>query len=178
MKVTILSPYPQDIRPIIEEAGDTVTTNNPDQIICYGHRSIIRPPILSEYQNRIINLHLSFLPWNKGADPNFWSWMDNTRKGITLHVVDMGIDTGPIIAQRAIEFDNGDWTLASTYNVLRTEAVDMLRETWQFWKTNQLAVQPQDGPGSYHKSADRKMYAMPLGWQTPVKDVPHLNKVQ
>lgn len=46
-----------------------------------------------------MNLHISYLPWNKGADPNFWSCIDGTPAGVTLHHIDAGVDTGDIIAQ-------------------------------------------------------------------------------
>ena len=59
------------------------------------------------YQNikKIINLHISYLPYNKGAHPNFWSFADNTPSGVTIHEVNENLDSGNIIFQKKIEFD-------------------------------------------------------------------------
>ncbi len=61
----------------------------------------------------IINLHISFLPWNRGAHPNFWSFYDDTPKGVTIHLIDEGIDTGAIIYQKEITFDRNEKTFES-----------------------------------------------------------------
>jgi len=50
-----------------------------------------------------INIHPSLLPSYKGPNPIFWGLLDNNSEfGITLHLIDEGIDTGDIICQRAI----------------------------------------------------------------------------
>ena len=48
---------------------------------------------------------MSYLPYNRGAHPNFWSFVNNTVKGVTIHEIDQGIDTGKIILQKSIKFD-------------------------------------------------------------------------
>ncbi|MCL0081308.1 hypothetical protein M1N64_03665 [Peptococcaceae bacterium] len=49
---------------------------------------------MDKFQGRAINLHISFLPWNRGADPNFWSFIENAPVGVSIHYLDEGIDTG------------------------------------------------------------------------------------
>ena len=76
-----------------------------DLIISFGYRDIINNEIISLFKKPIINLHLSYLPFNKGAHPNFWSYIDNTPSGISIHEIDGGIDAGKIIYQKKIDFD-------------------------------------------------------------------------
>ena len=45
---------------------------------------------------------MSFLPYNRGSHPNFWSFIDDTPKGITIHEIDEGADTGNIVFQKKI----------------------------------------------------------------------------
>ena len=74
---------------------------NFDLIICYGYRHIIDKEIISKYK-KIINLHISYLPYNKGAHPNFWSFADNTPSGVTIHEVNENLDSGNIIFKKKL----------------------------------------------------------------------------
>ena len=69
----------------------------------------------------MINLHISYLPYNRGAHPNFWSWVKNTPKGVSIHFISEKIDAGDIIFQRKINFPNDNITFRKSYNMLRAE---------------------------------------------------------
>jgi len=69
-------------------------------VVSYGYRYIITKDILDEFPDRAINLHIAYLPWNRGADPNFWSFVYGTPKGVTIHYLNEGVDTGDIIVQQ------------------------------------------------------------------------------
>ena len=72
----------------------------------------------------IINLHISFLPYNRGANPNFWSFIDQTKKGVTIHEINSKIDAGNIIFQKEIKFNikkNKNLTFRDTHNTLILE---------------------------------------------------------
>ena len=75
-----------------------------DLIICFGYRHILKNNFLSQCRCPIVNLHTSYLPFNRGAHPNFWSFYDNTPSGVSIHLIDKGIDTGPILFQKKISF--------------------------------------------------------------------------
>ena len=51
-----------------------------DLIISFGYRKIIKNKYLKLLKRPIINLHISYLPYNRGTHPNFWSFVDNTPK--------------------------------------------------------------------------------------------------
>ena len=78
--------------------------NSFDTIISYGYRFKIDEKLIKKNKN-LINLHISFLPFNRGAHPNFWSFIENTPSGVSIHKIDKGIDTGDIINQKLIDFD-------------------------------------------------------------------------
>lgn len=48
---------------------------------------------------------MSYLPYNKGTHPNYWSFIENTPKGVMIHEIDKGIDTGNIIVQKKIKLN-------------------------------------------------------------------------
>ena len=95
-----------------------------DLIISFGYRKMIRNSVLRKAKRPILNLHMSYLPYNKGAHPNFWSFYDNTKKGITIHEIDKSLDTGPIVYQKEIKFNilkNKKISFKKTYNILFLE---------------------------------------------------------
>jgi methionyl-tRNA formyltransferase len=146
----------------------------PEWAVSYGYRHIIRQPELERFHDRIINLHISLLPWNRGADPNLWSWIDDTPKGVTIHYVDAGIDTGDIIAQRQMTF-SGDETLAETYDGLHRAMRGLFRDQWPAISSGHADRRPQAPGGSYHRVADRVrvVHLLVAGWDTPVRNLSH-----
>lgn len=140
-------------------------------LVSYGYRHILRRDVLEQLPGRAINLHISLLPWNRGADPNLWSFAENTPKGVTIHFIDEGIDTGDIIAQREVSFaDSAGETLASTYRTLQREIQRLFAEHWADIKTGRCVVARQQGRGSYHAASEKERLAHLLteGWNTPV----------
>ena len=78
--------------------------DNINFVTSFGYKHIISEDILKK--KNIINLHISYLPYNKGAHPNFWSFAENTPSGVTIHKIDKGIDTGNIIYQKILDITN------------------------------------------------------------------------
>lgn len=143
-------------------------------IVSHGYRHIIKPDIINLMIDRIVNLHISLLPWNRGADPNLWSFLEDTPKGVTLHLVDEGIDTGDIIAQKIVVFENEDeHTLSSTYSILQHEIINLFKETWNIIKLGKFLKIKQPHGGSFHRLHDKKSYEHLLtkGWDTLIKDI-------
>lgn len=96
-----------------------------DLIISYGLRKKIPANYIKSCRGKMINLHISYLPYNKGAHPNFWSWVKNTPKGISIHFISEKIDAGDIIFQKKINFPNNNITFRKSYNILRAELDDL-----------------------------------------------------
>lgn len=139
-------------------------------LVSYGYRHILRKDVLDLFPGRAINLHIAFLPWNRGADPNLWSFVEDTPKGVTIHHIDEGVDTGDIIVQRRMEFDAGGETLATSYRKLHELLQALFREHWDDIRHGRCQSVRQTGGGSVHRVSDRERLSHLLtdGWDTPV----------
>ncbi len=182
MKMLVLGNIPSPLRRIIEDNGDGVMEwSDPldvrllkdrgiEFIVSYGYRHLIRKDVLEYLPGRVINLHISYLPWNRGADPNLWSFLEETPKGVSIHFIDRGIDTGDVIAQREMRFEGDGETLATTYKALNDEIVSLFQETWTSIRGGRCRGSKQPPGGSFHKSSDREKYVHLLTeeWNTPV----------
>src|SRR5262245_35102774 len=62
---------------------------------------ILAPELLSRFPRGAVNLHLAYLPYNRGSNPNVWSIVERTPAGATLHWMDAGVDTADVIARAA-----------------------------------------------------------------------------
>ncbi|WLV25296.1 phosphoribosylglycinamide formyltransferase [Aciduricibacillus chroicocephali] len=73
-------------------------------IFLAGYMRLIGPDLLGAYENRILNIHPSLLPDFPGADGIGDAFRAGVNKtGVTIHYVDAGMDTGPIIKQREVD---------------------------------------------------------------------------
>lgn len=144
---------------------------NPHLVISYGYRYIIGKDVINSMRNRIINLHISYLPWNRGADPNIWSFIDDTPKGVTIHFIDEGIDTGHILFQKEITFDENKETLSSSYNRLQYEMQKLFKDNWNDIIGLKFLPIEQAEPGSIHYKKDFEKISFLIeehGWNTRV----------
>lgn len=127
----------------------------PEIIISFNYQYIISKEVINSFPGDIINLHISLLPWNKGADPNIWSFMNDTPKGVTIHKLEEGLDTGAVLFQRELLFDENVESLSSSYNTLISNITDLFMEHWEEIKSSNYKVIPQiPHAGSYHRRAD------------------------
>ena len=191
MHVLILSPYPDALLAPVAARGDRVTmrsdllteaefeTLGPDWIISYGYRRLITPPALEMCAGRIVNLHISLLPFNRGADPNFWSWVNDTPKGVTLHLIDEGMDTGPVLVQQEVKLDPLTETLRSSYLRLRLEVETLFAIHWDDIVNGRLQPRAQTSCLPMHRAADKaRLFALlPLGWDSPASTVMGLPRI-
>lgn len=89
--------------------ADVLRRHGADIVALAGFMRIVKSGMLSAFPGRIVNVHPSLLP----AFPGLESWKQALRYGVkvtgcTVHIVDAGIDTGPILVQRAVPILPGD----------------------------------------------------------------------
>jgi len=177
MRVFVLGPNSNRLKPIIGKNFIYATAKplkhedfnhfRPQMLLSYGYKHIISKDFLSRVDNFAMNMHVSLLPWNRGYDPNFWSWIEGTPKGVTLHRITPELDKGPIIAQREMRLDSQK-TLRQTYNVLQDEMCKLLNVKWSSLLSGNFAEIEQSKGGTYHNQVDRLVHTNILtnGWDT------------
>jgi methionyl-tRNA formyltransferase len=104
-----------------------------DFILSFGFRKIINENILKKIKKPILNIHLSYLPFNRGAHPNFWSFIENTPAGVSIHKIDKEIDAGDIILRKKINFNiklDKFSTFKKTYKYLFLEAEKLFKKNF------------------------------------------------
>lgn len=129
-----------------------------DLALSYTYRYIISDDVLGALSYNVVNIHNSFLPFNRGADPNIWSIIDNTPRGVTLHYIDSKLDHGDIIAQELVSKPTGgrSSTLESTYVELDQAAKELFKTAFQYYSYWDDMRKRSDKVGTYHKAYDAK----------------------
>ncbi|MGG7073918.1 formyltransferase family protein [Campylobacter sp. 9BO] len=158
MKILYLGPYSELVEFLKDDKNIIYQNNNKidenfiikekfDFLISYRYRYILPAQILRHFIKSAINLHTSFLPFNRGSDPNFWSFVDGTPNGVSIHYMNEGLDKGDIIAQEIIVFDARMHTFASSYNILQREIQKLFKRNWFAIKNKTIVSRPQQTRG-------------------------------
>ncbi|MGB5268096.1 MAG: phosphoribosylglycinamide formyltransferase [Polyangiales bacterium] len=89
--------------------AETVGSLKPDLVVLAGFMRVLGAPLLEGFPGRIINVHPALLPAFPGHNGPQDALEAGVRvSGCTVHIVDSGVDTGPIIAQAAVPVIDGD----------------------------------------------------------------------
>lgn len=139
--------------------------------VSFNYRHIIPGSVIEALGCEVVNVHCSVLPWNRGAAPNFFSYYENTPKGVTVHRLTAGLDKGEILLQQVLDLGE-DETFASSYAKLIDCATDLLKTHWDELSCGNIAAVAQPEGGSYHAVAKfealRERY--PFEWTEHVRD--------
>lgn len=88
---------------------EAVDAHQPDLVVTAGFMRLVGPAFLNRFGGRILNSHPALLPAFPGSRAVADALAHGVRvTGATVHLVDAGVDTGPIVAQRAVEVLPGD----------------------------------------------------------------------
>lgn len=151
---------------------ELVNSYSPDYIVLHGCHKILSEDIILQYNKKIINCHGSYLPYNRGAHPNVWSFIDGTPKGGTIQYITKNIDEGDILCQQQVSLDKDD-TLASVYWKIRDLLEEMFIANWSGIINNKITPLKQDlkvGKLHYRKDLEKVKHLLPKGWDTPIKN--------
>jgi methionyl-tRNA formyltransferase len=143
----------------------------PELVVSYNYRYIIKAEEISLADNKIVNLHISYLPYNRGAYPNLWSILDNTPKGITIHFVNKELDKGKIIARKEIKISDA-CTLNDSYRILHEEIQSLFKEIYPAYNEwANMSFTPAE-VGSYHSVNDfNRINHLITSWEMTIKDL-------
>lgn len=115
---------------------------------------ILKPDIIEIPRLGCLNFHPSLLPYNRGKHYNFWTLVEDTPFGVTLHWVNGAIDAGDIAWQSPIEKSWTD-TGETLYHRAQREIVKLFREKFADIQRGAIPRVPQDlARGSAHRAAE------------------------
>jgi methionyl-tRNA formyltransferase len=115
---------------------------------------LVKSHLRAVTKHGFINTHPSLLPYNRGKHPNFWSIVEGAPFGVSLHLVDDGIDTGDIVAQREIPYGWCD-TGESLYAKGLAHMCQLFRQTYPALRAGKFEPERQDGTvATFHKAAE------------------------
>ena len=154
-----------------------VKNNKVDFIVSDRYSFLVSQDVLEYVNGNAINTHPSLLPLNLGWHPNFFSIYNNTKKGVTIHYMDKSIDTGDIIVQQELFFNDED-TLRTAHYICRRTIIYLFCSNWYKIKNNDIKSipQPKEGNTNYKKDFERIFSQFPKGWDTTVKEIKNCRK--
>lgn len=133
---------------------DLVPTLEPDILVSVGYDHHVPADILEIPPDGCVNMHPSYLPFNRGKSPNVWSIVEGTPAGVTIHYMDEEFDTGDMIAQRTVETDFSD-SGKDLHRRLESTQFDLFTDVWPDIESGTVDVTPQsDEEGTFHTTQD------------------------
>jgi methionyl-tRNA formyltransferase len=123
-------------------------TLNPN-IIVYTGGGIVRRKLIEIPSIGILNAHMAYLPDYKGMNVLEWAVLNNDMIGITIHFIDVGIDTGDILLKKEVPLNKND-TIQSLRAKSVSISVDALSEVIASINSNTIKPQKQKEEGKQY----------------------------
>ena len=122
-----------------------------DYLISVQYDRILKKDWIELPQKEALNLHFSLLPKLRGCYPTKWAIIEEILTGVTLHSIDLGIDTGDIIDQTPVPISSSD-TDQSLYGKLSDEAFALFRRNIKYLKEGKFPdrLTQSQSNSSYH----------------------------
>lgn len=133
---------------------DAMRRLEPDVILVFG-TGLLEQSLIDAFPNRILNIHLGLSPYYRGAGTNFWPLVNREPEycGATIHFLDAGVDSGPIVAHVRPEMHDddgpheiGNQTIVAAADALASAAMALL--------TGGVRSVEQRGEGRLYRRAD------------------------
>ncbi|MEO7111415.1 MAG: phosphoribosylglycinamide formyltransferase [Polyangiaceae bacterium] len=121
---------------------DVLKKHGVDYVVLAGFIRIVTPTLLDAYPMKVINIHPALLPAFPGAHAHKDAVAYGVKiSGCTVHFVDAGTDTGPIIAQAVVPVEEGDDDVALAKRIL-VEEHKLLSRVLQWAAQGKISVTP------------------------------------
>jgi methionyl-tRNA formyltransferase len=135
-------------KPNAQDFVETLAALKPDLFIAIGYTGIMRSPLLAVPRILPVNFHASLLPAYRGLHPLYWALHKGEQyAGLTVHVMDEGIDTGDILYQVQVPVEAGD-TVATLYDRVMAASVPLVPRLIADAIAGLLVRQPQGTEGA------------------------------
>lgn len=139
---------PQDVNK--SSFVDRLSGMHPDLLVCVSYHAIFRAPLLAVFSGRLINAHLAPLPHYRGRAPINWAIINGEdHTAVTVHLIDEGVDTGPILVQRRVPICEEDRAIDVVLRALPVFPVAVLAAVEQMAQGTSHPVRQDPADGSY-----------------------------
>lgn len=147
-------------------------SSNVDFLISDRYPYKIESQVVNFFKGRAINLHGSYLPFNRGSYPNFFSFLENTPKGGSIHRVEESIDKGEILIRIEIKDIDKYKTFSGAWMAIQNAMTNALIENWFLIRDNGIIGFYPNEKGTFHYKSDFMRYEklLPNGWNTEITD--------
>ncbi|MDP2675046.1 MAG: methionyl-tRNA formyltransferase [Dehalococcoidia bacterium] len=136
--------------------------------VAYGQ--ILRREVLDIPARGVINVHPSLLPRHRGASPVPAAILaGDAETGVTIILMDTGMDSGPVLAQRRVAIQDSD-TTATLMAGLAGVAADLLAETLPRWLRGEIQPQPQNDSQATKAPLLKKEHGA-IDWSLPAVEI-------
>jgi methionyl-tRNA formyltransferase len=155
---------PEKIRD--EVALSEIRALSPDLIVVAAYGQILPKALLDIPKHGCLNVHTSLLPRYRGAAPIQWSILNgDVTTGVTLMLMDPGLDTGPILSRVETPIESSD-TSQTLHDRLAELGGELLVQVVREWLAGRLTPQPQPSEGTCYARKIEKQDGL-LDWSLP-----------
>ncbi len=153
-----------------EECCALLRRLQPDAFVVVAFGQILPPEVLAIPRLGSINVHFSLLPKYRGAAPVERALMaGETKTGVTIMLMDEGMDTGPILAAREVEIGEEE-TAGELKERLAELGAPLLVETLEAFAAGKITPQPQDHEAATYARRIKKEEAE-IDWARPAREI-------
>jgi len=153
-----------------EEGRAALTSWQPDVLVVVAYGLILPPAALRLPRLGCVNIHASLLPRWRGAAPIQRAILaGDAETGTTIMLMDAGLDTGPLLAQRSLRIDAHD-TGGSLHDRLALQGSELLIEALKGLEDGTIRAQPQPEQGVTYAAKLEKAEAR-IDWATPAIEI-------
>jgi methionyl-tRNA formyltransferase len=143
---------------------------SPDLVVTAAYGRILPPAILAVPAHGCLNIHASLLPAYRGAAPIQWSIVRGEKKtGVTIMLMDEGMDTGPILAQEAVPIPP-DMNAGELSDQLSALGARMITEVIDSYLAGHITPRPQDPALAFAIPMLTREHGQ-IDWTRPARDV-------
>ena len=124
--------------------GDWLSGLRADLVVLAGYMELLTPPLVHRFRNRIVNVHPALLPSFPGLDA-IGQALDagETTTGVTVHFVDEGVDSGPVILQRTVPVPP-DRDREALEEVIHATEHELYPEAIRMIAADRVSIDPDD----------------------------------
>jgi len=136
------------------EFKNLLNDNSIDIVFLLWWSKIVKKDIIDKAKVGFINLHPSLLPYNRGKHPYYWSIVENTPAGVSIHYITENIDDGNIICQADIDTDITT-TGSDLYNKSIEKIIELFKNNYEKIIRQEITPRKQKvSDGTFHFSKE------------------------